>query len=115
MPVHAGEGLGQQQSLRGSVAMFNALSILILEDWATHVNLSITLRAASSSHDCFATGLPSHNSFGREISQIMASFATEDESVADLFIQPNFWKSSTLLDSPAPIAKDFFDLSDTSE
>lgn len=45
----------------------------------------------------------------------MASFATEDESVADLFIQPNFWKSSTLLDSPAPIAKDFFDLSDTSE
>lgn len=45
----------------------------------------------------------------------MASFATEDESVADLFVQPNFWKSSTLLDSPAPIAKDFFDLSDTSE
>ncbi|KAI3402140.1 hypothetical protein diail_69 [Diaporthe ilicicola] len=43
----------------------------------------------------------------------MASFATEDESVADLFIQPNFWKPSTLLDSPTPIAKDFFDLSDT--
>lgn len=45
----------------------------------------------------------------------MASFATEDESVADLFIQPNFWKSSMLLDSPTPIAKEFFDLSDTSE
>lgn len=45
----------------------------------------------------------------------MASFATEDESVADLFVQPNFWKSSMLLDSPTPIAKDFFDLSDTSE
>ncbi|KAJ0115266.1 hypothetical protein J7T55_012542 [Diaporthe amygdali] len=43
----------------------------------------------------------------------MASFATEDESVADLFIQPDFWKSSMLLDSPTPIAKDFFDLSDT--
>ncbi|KAG8166620.1 hypothetical protein KVR01_002309 [Diaporthe batatas] len=43
----------------------------------------------------------------------MASFATEDESVADLFVQPNFWKSSMLLDSPTPLAKDFFDLSDT--
>ncbi|POS78627.1 hypothetical protein DHEL01_v202976 [Diaporthe helianthi] len=44
----------------------------------------------------------------------MASFATEDESVADLFAQPDFWKSSMLLDSPAPLAEDFFDLSDTS-
>ncbi|KUI53722.1 Gamma-tubulin complex component 6 [Cytospora mali] len=40
----------------------------------------------------------------------MASFATEGESVAELFAQPNFWKSSTLLDSPAPLGKDFFDL-----
>lgn len=46
---------------------------------------------------------------------IMASFATEDESVSDLFVQPNFWRSSLLLDSPTPIAKDFFDLSNTSE
>lgn len=45
----------------------------------------------------------------------MASFATEDESVTDLFVQPDFWKSSMLLDSPTPLAKDFFDLSDTSE
>lgn len=40
----------------------------------------------------------------------MASFATEGESVAELFAQPDFWKSSTLLDSPAPLGKDFFDL-----
>ncbi|CAN8102197.1 unnamed protein product [Discula destructiva] len=40
----------------------------------------------------------------------MASFATEGESVADLFRRPEFWKSSTLLDSPTPLAKDFFDL-----
>lgn len=40
----------------------------------------------------------------------MASFATEGESVAQLFAQPDFWKSSTLLDSPAPLGKDFFDL-----
>jgi hypothetical protein len=45
----------------------------------------------------------------------MASFATEDESVADLFAQPNFWESSMLLDSPTPITEGFFDLSDASE
>ncbi|KAJ4390028.1 hypothetical protein N0V93_007501 [Gnomoniopsis smithogilvyi] len=40
----------------------------------------------------------------------MASFATEGESVADLFRQPDFWKSSELSDTPPPLAKDFFDL-----
>lgn len=40
----------------------------------------------------------------------MASFATEGESAAELFEQPNFWKSSTLLDLPTPLGKDFFDL-----
>lgn len=40
----------------------------------------------------------------------MASFATEGEGVADLFRQPDFWKSSKLLDTPPPLAKDFFDL-----
>lgn len=39
----------------------------------------------------------------------MASF-TEDEGVADLFRQPDFWKSSSLLNPPPPLAKDFFDL-----
>ncbi|ROW14633.1 hypothetical protein VPNG_03239 [Cytospora leucostoma] len=40
----------------------------------------------------------------------MASFATEGESVADLFKQPDFWKSSRLLDTPTPLGKAFFDL-----
>lgn len=40
----------------------------------------------------------------------MASFATQGASVADLFRRPDFWKSSKLLDSPTPLAKDFFDL-----
>ncbi|KAJ4416742.1 hypothetical protein N0V82_006553 [Gnomoniopsis sp. IMI 355080] len=40
----------------------------------------------------------------------MASFATEGEGVADLFRQPDFWKTSNLLDTPSPLAKDFFDL-----
>ncbi|KAK7734950.1 hypothetical protein SLS53_007727 [Cytospora paraplurivora] len=40
----------------------------------------------------------------------MASFATEGESVADLFKQPDFWKSSKLLDTPTPLGKAFFDL-----
>lgn len=40
----------------------------------------------------------------------MASFATEGEGAADLFARPEFWKDSTLLDPPAPLARAFFDL-----
>lgn len=40
----------------------------------------------------------------------MTSLATEGEGVADLFRRPDFWKSSELLDPPAPLAKDYFDL-----
>lgn len=40
----------------------------------------------------------------------MASFATEDDGAADLFARPKFWRDSTLLDAPAPLARDFFDL-----
>lgn len=40
----------------------------------------------------------------------MATFATEGEGAADLFARPEFWRDSTLLDAPAPLAQDFFDL-----
>lgn len=40
----------------------------------------------------------------------MASFATQDGDAADLFARPEFWRDSKLLDTPAPLARDFFDL-----
>lgn len=40
----------------------------------------------------------------------MASFATESEGAADLFARPEFWRDSTLLNAPAPLATDYFDL-----
>lgn len=40
----------------------------------------------------------------------MASFATKGKGVAELFARPQFWEDSALLDAPAPLAKDFFDL-----